>query len=430
MSREIILRRKKMLSIRYFRVILLLLSAAGFVTQVTYVSSQYFAYGTTSILQYDLEESVFNQSVAVCFRVADIADLDRIREETGLNLTRISSLADAYKYFSSLTIKQMFDYTPNEKSSIIKFCVYRLNRWQIREATGSECDSNFNISRFYMMESMCYRFEQAQNRQLTNLMVDHSPLYRAVFYRVSLDSRFDHVDLVSIIVYAGGLPYLSREYSHPLPRFKRTNSAEAYDYNQVYTTATYLTLKSLPPPYITQCRYATEDAYFVCMRNCLLEKYKAMDKIPATEIWEEAFQKKAFIATNETDEQTVQLLTQYQRRCHLNCHFKPCSLQFSITVALVVKEDIGSAFGFTVMTPNDPDVIVTAKPAMTLIDYLTFIGSCFGTWFGASFLSLDPMSRRTRRRRRRRGDFHWKGKKLFEPSPNGMGIHIYVSSSE
>ena len=142
------------------RLIMIILSVAGFVMQSSYVSSQFFRYSTTTTVELYLDDSVLIDSVAACFRVADLVDFDKIREETGFNLSRSHGLEDAYNIFSSLTVQQMFHYTPHENSSIIQSCFHRPNRWQVIESFGADCDKFFSVRRFFTMERMCYIFDQ------------------------------------------------------------------------------------------------------------------------------------------------------------------------------------------------------------------------------------------------------------------------------
>jgi hypothetical protein len=373
-------------------IIMMIFSVIGFVTQVSYVSSQYFRYSTTTTVRFDFHESLFNKSVSVCCRIADVIDYDKVRKEAGINLTMIRNIEDSFKMANSITVKQLFDFTPDENNvSIIRNCVYRPNRWQVIEASSEECSSVFGISRFYTMENICYQFREKTPRGVTDVIVDHSPLYRARYNQISLTSLFDRVDVLSIIVSDDPhLPYRSRDYSYPLPHFQSSVPGGKPEYNFVFATSTYLYVNLLPPPHDTRCLNREDESMFVCIKNCLLEKYVSLKAIPATELWSKRYEKKAFIASNETDNRTLSFLTQVHDTCRDECVFTPCNMKVSKTVATATKEKTGSTFGFTTMTANDPDTIVNASATMTFIDYLSFIGSCFGTWFGVSFLSLNP----------------------------------------
>ena len=45
-----------------------------------------------------------------------------------------------------------------------------------------------------------------------------------------------------------------------------------------------------------------------------------------------------------------------------------------------------------VMIPEEPWINVVYKPIMTSTEYVTYVLSCFGTWFGLSALTLNPFS--------------------------------------
>lgn len=44
------------------------------------------------------------------------------------------------------------------------------------------------------------------------------------------------------------------------------------------------------------------------------------------------------------------------------------------------------------MIPEEPWIDVVYKPIMTSTEYVTYVLSCFGTWFGLSVLTLNPFS--------------------------------------
>lgn len=283
---------------------MIVLSVAGFITQVSYVSSQYFLFRTTTNVKFDLAEVAFNETVTVCFRIADILNYTKIREETGIHLKKIQSLSDTYKMYETVTIKQIFDATPHEDSDIIKSCVYRPDKWQVLEATTEKCNEVFSISRFYTMESMCYQFRE-NNPDTTDVTVDHSPLYRARYNTITFSDLFNQVNLVNVIVSDDDdLPYRARDFSSVLPHFRRWDSENEYEYNFVYTASIYLTINFLPPPYDTMCKDVPDEKYFTCLKYCLLNKFDKVDAVPASQLWREAYNKKAFIASNETNQET------------------------------------------------------------------------------------------------------------------------------
>lgn len=46
-------------------------------------------------------------------------------------------------------------------------------------------------------------------------------------------------------------------------------------------------------------------------------------------------------------------------------------------------------------------MVTQAVPVMTFIDYFSLMCACFGTWFGLSFLSLNPFRRLKRKKCKR-----------------------------
>lgn len=426
-SPRVIFARRRKVS---FRLMMTIISIAGFVTQTSYVSIQFFSYETTSSIRFNATENNFFEFISACFRIADILDYERLHLETGLNLSTVDpTINQVFRLFSSLTVRQLYEYTPSTTEGIIDSCIHRPSRWQLAQSTGSECESLFNMTRYFTMEFMCYQFKQQDMKGITDRMVDHSALHHGRYNQVVLNNKFDRINAIMMIVSDSFLPYRSRDYSYVLPRFKHNNnkkSTDESDHNFVFVTASYLIIDLLPIPYDTKCVYRHDESWMVCFKYCLLDSYiESIDAIPASEIWVERFDKKAFIGTNETNQPMFDQLNQLHASCLKRCSFTSCHLRLGKTYTSAVKENIRTSFGFAAMTASEPDINVKANAFMSFIDYLTFIGSCIGTWFGLSFLSLDVPALLQRVRRRRQVN-PLVDRKLFEPSPNGMGIHIYV----
>ena len=56
------------------------------------------------------------------------------------------------------------------------------------------------------------------------------------------------------------------------------------------------------------------------------------------------------------------------------------------------KENNFLSMSFSVDMSNDPSFVVASQPKIVPIDYITYVLSACGTWFGISFLVLNPLT--------------------------------------
>ena len=87
-------------------------SVAGFLTQLTQVSLQYFKYRTTTqVTLWTPPETAFH-ATALCISYHDILDEERLYNETGIQWKKWDSLKEASELETQLTVEQIFRFTP------------------------------------------------------------------------------------------------------------------------------------------------------------------------------------------------------------------------------------------------------------------------------------------------------------------------------
>ena len=375
-----------------FRKLLLVLSMIGFSYQVIQVSRQYFDYKTTIRTEFVSQKQLTKHDIALCIRYNDILDLDRLKKETGIEVLRLTgneSLALAIAMEKLLTVKQIFDYTPNGRD-LIEGCIYRPDDWDMRLGSADDCNKLFRVRRFVTQERMCYQVTDTNEFPLNRDAVSLSTFSPLTVYMVFFGHRLRQANMVSVIAFTGNLPLVSRQYSSPAEYFFAEKLVRVS--NCISATPSDIQIISLERPYDTGCVNVQEAAQYLCDFECLVKSMSRYNRLPAWHLVYEDLDSGDRKLNSLTDSRNATMqkwLINILDACYNDCFtHTPCDLSYTRTQASVSKLGIRSLL-LQSLVPPDPDIVVTANARMSFIDFFTFMSSCFGTWFGVSFLSLD-----------------------------------------
>ena len=89
-------------------------AVAGFLTQLTRVSQQYFMYRTTTRVILDTPAETVFHVTSLCVRYHEILDKDRLFNETGIKWKEWANQEDAIELETLLTVEQIFRFTPDD----------------------------------------------------------------------------------------------------------------------------------------------------------------------------------------------------------------------------------------------------------------------------------------------------------------------------
>lgn len=368
---------------------LIIVAIVGFVVQAVQVSYEYFQFTTTTHVSFNKPERIEKHSLAVCIRFSDILDKERLFRETGIRLKHPLDLASAIQQEDSLTVDQVFEYTPNANETIVK-CTHRPEDWTIVTHHGSKCRTIFTVRKFFMLEFMCYIVAEKSEIRLWFDSVSRSTFAKGSVYTVYLNTSLNGMNRMSPIAFRGQLPLISRDHSQVFSAMNSSSGKPQYAYMTV--TPSDLDLYLLPSPYNTHCRHATETEIDDCRRECLVRAYAHFSRVPGYEVLTERYKLKPLATKDVMDRVTGPVIRQKHHSCESRCSKRECHNSYTVTKARYRMTD-APTIGFSLAAPIEPKVIITTHPTMRFIEYFCLMCSCFGTWFGLSFLSLRSLKR-------------------------------------
>lgn len=331
--------------------------------------------------------------MTLCVRYGDVMNGTRQPFRSG-SAEEVAYMRDLQK---KITIEQVFQWTPPE-AKIMEKCMFRKPmRYFIHDWNTSMCYEHFIIRKFYIQEAICYQFTINHTHDFTTNRYHYQNLahplsYPGVFYGVFLNATLlIGADVCKVCISSkDDSPLNSVPYA---PYFNR-RLKERDKYNMVGAAFHRTSLHSLPPPYKTRCRTYEEfhNDKRRCFNDCL--KYhgiKELGKVPFSVVVSESRNLRHICSEDLENETIVSEIHRVERFCSSECKEPGCIKKFFKTVLQIEERgEHSEVFTILVQTPRSPFIRITHIPKLDLTEYLVYISSCFGTWFGLSIISLNP----------------------------------------
>ena len=379
-------RCKKLLVSRFF----VFCAVLGFIIQVVQVSMRFFAYTTTTTIALHIPPYIEPHPVALCMRFTDIIDRDKMLKETGVKLEILHSLEDGIREEGKLTIEQIFDYTPGPDHVISK-CTIRPSGWLMTSHGAEYCAQVFVVRKFFTQEFICYHISERNYTPMHIEAATRSTFSKGNIYTLFFNESFNNLDSMTPITFRGKMPGRSRDHA-PLLAYLRDRSKKksAKKFAFLYLTPADVNRRLLERPYDTKCVVVHAEAAGECRLDCLIEGFAPYDKVPGYELLTQKYKRRTMRIEDVQHPTNGPIIKQIHEDCDRKCRFKSCDGGFTVTHTRQ-REANSSGIGFSLTAPIDPRVDLTAQPTMFFVEFFSFLCSCFGTWFGISFLSINSI---------------------------------------
>jgi hypothetical protein len=290
----------------------------------------------------------------------------------------------------SVTVKQVFDFTPAPED-ILSWCITRKDEWMYevgQDNAYETCNKLFNVTKFMTQENICYNIKPVNNLTISLRHVTQSQYYQFGIYGFELSSLLRDARQMNIISYTGDYPYISRDFS-AFSLIASDNGPGKMTVNYFDIFSSDYNIEQLPAPHDTRCWNRPSELQFTCKYKCLLEKYSKIRKIHPNAIIPDPIDYKIISNSDMVDKEVRDFVSKTDKTCHTRCFFRPCRVEYSKT-AVGAYYDSEIAMGFTMRSPTEPEVMSISESVMSFVEYFSFVTACLGTWFGVSFLHLNP----------------------------------------
>lgn len=363
----------------------------GFLFQSSQISSDYFKFETRALSTQDMEVYLPMPNLAICVKYDEIYNKAAVfSEKNKKNGNKIKFIMnkDIDSLEKILTIKEIFQFTP-DTNHIMTFCAYRSSTtYQIEHYNSSECYEKFHLSKFYMMQYVCFSFNPIKKDQFMLDQIASSIYMNGIFYMVQVCKLFTRVIKLMPILYYNSLPDEERDFA-PYFMLGARIPHSAYSLRIEFDL---IKVDKLPPPFDTRCKYNYYKSN--CMKNCKLNKLKQIKRVPSSEILTQSYN-----LPHTSDRDTLRNRTQalfiakIDDFCRNVCLGEPCNYNFTITYGDAYFED--KAYEYIRIRVGKPQKPITAlhfEAKISLTDFIIYLSSTFGIWFGLSFYDLNPFN--------------------------------------
>ena len=352
----------------------------GFVVQTAQFSRSYFAYKTTSRIEVESTDDLRYPNIVFCSRY------DQLINWKNTNYTQNQT--------NDLTVKQIFDMTPEKKHSL-KGCTMRDDETEEMKYQGSEaCLKMFHTIKFISGADVCYGYIPHgeylySQRKVTSAMTD-----LGIIYKLHLSDIFSQASHPTFITYFVSsefmkvstpdkwLPIQSRSFADRLV-------ADANTSNYFIFQGIFHNISLLPEPYDTMCTY--DERMVSCPQDCNIQyKKHHINRLPFNEILFHPQDLRILSEDDFKNETIKRIVSEGIAYCDKICWQTFCDYDYAMTeIAAYSDNKMRKTISLVAAVPKANGLAINSFPIMTLINYLNNIGVTASIWFGVSILSLS-----------------------------------------
>ena len=352
----------------------------GFLYQAITTSVTFFSFKTTTRISLHVRDPVLIPDYAICVRYTDLMLDDKFVDTT-----------EAVMAFATQhTIADFFADSPSTNDIIGSCMIRNPNSYTIREANKTVCYEHFEVTKYVFNELLCYELHyKNQSHVFKNLQIFRSLLFSGKLYLISLNrtSVFNRVAYLKTSSYYPGdwIQYQSLE----LAQDTWTRRSEGSRFNYYVTTFQMFVTINLEAPYETNCHDYSTSSQEMCVMNCLLDRsVKEVNAVPSQVIVSHPISLKHIDERNESLSKFVDRIVEECKSRY--CSKRDCERTHTLSTTSKNMKLNAESFSFVVAGSNAPDTIIESGPFLILTDYVLFILSLAGSWFGVSVLGLNP----------------------------------------
>ena len=366
----------------------------GFIVQVSHVSNRYFRYHTRTVVDMIIPTKLESfPSMSTCW------DMNRLINRTWIKKyypeflidpnNKSSTDSSDMKKIRDLPIKDLFKGTPTT-SQILDLspgCLIRFSDKFIPESyPGPECQSYFKIFQYFEREYVCYKFVPENNTSFLRMIrYTMGPSYSGEMFQLNLDNEiFKNVGAISISVHTNGSSKLYDSVFASNHYF----SDDKYPGLRVSYREVKRTL--LKAPYGRGCldapkNYSTGSEYYIYQLNEYLSHNYGFIS-PFAPIYNHSSRYKVLHHESFKHKNISDLVITIMEKQSKYKH--TCTIKFVDTTAELLNVDKSYV---ALYWPQNEMLSLMYVPDQELIDYVVYIGSCIGIWFGLSAYSFHDL---------------------------------------
>ena len=358
---------------------------AGCLYQVSSISKTYFAYDSKTTVSITIVDTMKIPTLSTCWDLKTMMDFDGLNRDQGIAVPNTTE--KFYNLLDTMTVRQIFNYTPMI-DSIIERCLVRLPQDYAYRQYGynsSECLELFHVEKYIHRQNICYK-KTTKLKSTTHIIKQTlNPVEGGLIYKLYFSSDFNTTFWYNAIIHSIGSSMLFDGAYSPFKYIFLGNKSLAMDVTFYPTEISYL-----PAPYETKCismNFSSGgEMVLKSIREKFIQKFSLVDTLAPIFT---PYDYPMITRTNLRNKTFVNLFRPEAEKAEN----PPCSCTFEYIVTRIYAYQ-NSVPKVSVYWPQDSRNDIHYFPSFSATDYVIYVCSSIGIWFGLSVLSLFDMIRK------------------------------------
>lgn len=389
---------------------IIVICIGGLLYQVIDVSTLYFSYYTRSEIKISIPFSINPPYISLCFQYRDVMDYNRVSKDprfTNHTFQRpLDPTSDESIYFESyFTVADIFSLTPNiyqffgksgkfltPNGSVASYsCLYREpGSFIANHYTERECRSLFRFEKYIQRHFICYLIYIPRdfNKKYDITHASLSKEWFGLIFRLILNpDTFKHVNYFTVFAHEKNSDKLfdSTLTNSMTKAFSNYNLTTGDDVQVSYYSSTIIKLRA---PYDTNCfnlsaKYKTRYSSGTGVQLHCLNKYLKKNISHIAPIGQTFYAYPNMSLARLSSDYDAKIFDRALNLCNITA--ATCYLRSMSTKTKILPSKY---FAVSLFWPQDTINEVIYRPRMESVEYLLFMASCIGFWFGFSALSF------------------------------------------
>ena len=373
----------------------------GLIAQINDIGQRFFEYKTRTSIEMKIPDKISVPSLSVCWAVSESVNIVKMSKDFNLphlkthrNFWKHSDWNPFYQLLDSLTVRQLFKYSP-ETHEILRKDVGCMIRFPSEHALrspnpdGKHCLDHFKITKYFHRGLICFKFipnfSPSDGLNLNEYTL--SPNSPGLIYKFYFNKEvFGDVHYFTSYAHSFNTSHFHDSLFSSMKFFSRNSNSSSDSFANIDVTYNQLTLSRMKSPYDTDCidYYPHASGMEFFLENVKNETLKEIDRvITQPHIYREHLENK-FLSTSELRNQSISGKLNAIIDQHKLQH-SDCDVMYYLSKMDVTK---GRRVSIGINWPQDSEIIIKHVPQQELTDLILYVCSSFGIWFGLSVMTL------------------------------------------
>lgn len=387
---------------KYVRGIVLIVCSFGCLIQLYDISRRYFAFDVKTSVAISIVKSIKLPQVSRCWALKEVLNYNSIRSQKNVTFDTpeySGGFESFFKVLDQLTVEEIFQNVP-KNDEVIQGCMFRLpNLPTFSEIDPNNCNRHFHIESYLLGEKICYmvkyRDKFHHDRESNILRNSLSPNFPGLIYRLTYSNEFLKPECFAATIHSTRSSKLFDAVFSPEKYFTLWKN----DSLSIDVSFFPVTTFALEPPYTTMCRKIEYNSGAEILldraRKTMINKFGKVHTMTPVFHSDKNLSKYNILSTKFLRDRNVSnyfnnIMEPIERA------FNVCYIEYHVT-RTVAHSTVQPKL--SVFWPQDPKIDIRNLPEFDLTDFIVYVCSSIGIWFGLSAYSIfDSMDNLMRRR--------------------------------